>query len=260
MQRTLGCALVLSLVFGGALRADTVAIPASKDNTLFEQEDGNLSNGSGRFIFAGLSRQAPHLQIRRAALAFDVAGSVPAGATITSVTLKLQVTRSISDDLSSSLHRLEADWGEGASDANAQEGTGTAAAAGDATWVHTFSPTDDWASDGGDFAAAASATTDVGGLGSYSWSSAQLAVDAQDMLDNPAGDFGWLLLVDEGTVGGAKQFASRENPDDPVPVLEIAFRAAGAKVSATNPVGIVLLGIVLLGGAAFIWRRRSVTA
>ncbi len=260
MNRMLGCALVLSLVVSEALRADTVAIEASKDNTLFEQADGDLSNGSGRFIFAGRSRQPEGLQIRRALLSFDVAGSIPAGATITSATLTLEVTRSISGDLSSSLHRLGADWGEGASDANGQEGTGTAAEVGDATWIHTFSPTDEWTSPGGDFAVASSATTDVGGTGSYSWSSAELAADAQDMLDNPGGNFGWLLRVDEATEGGAKQLASRENADGPVPVLEIEFESEGAKVPTTNPLGIALLVLTLLGGGAFIWRRRSVTA
>ena len=261
MKHRTSCALLLSLLAGNVLEADTVVLESSKDNTLFEQANGTLSNGSGSFIFAGLSRQPEGLQTRRAALAFDIAGTVPAGATITSATLTIRVTRSISNELPSTLHRLTADWGEGASDANGQEGTGTAAQDGDATWIHSFSPDTEWDRPGGDFVTTASATTEIGAVGTYDWSSTLLADDVQDMLDNPGDNFGWLILCDEETFGGAKQIASRENTDSPVPVLEIEFEPRDtAKAPVATPVGLALLGLALLGGAARIGRRRSMPA
>jgi len=70
--------------------------------------------------------------------------------------------------------RLLADWGEGTSNATGGlgEGGGGPATTNDATWVHRFYSTQLWNTPGGDFAAAASATTTVSDIGNYSWSGA----------------------------------------------------------------------------------------
>ena len=39
----------------------------------------------------------------------------------------------------------------------------------------------------------------VGAIGQYTWSSAQMVADVQGWLDNPASNFGWLMLGDEST-------------------------------------------------------------
>jgi hypothetical protein len=70
-------------------RADVVTLAASRDNTLFE-EDGALSNGAGDHIFAGLTKDGVR---RRALIAFDVAGALPAGSTISAVTLRLYLSK-----------------------------------------------------------------------------------------------------------------------------------------------------------------------
>src|SRR6478609_9464642 len=64
----------------------SVAIPASADNTLFQDQTNN-SNGVGPFLFAGETVRG--FGARRALLKFDVAGNVPAGAHIDSVTLQV---------------------------------------------------------------------------------------------------------------------------------------------------------------------------
>jgi len=120
--------LLLSNVY-----AETVILTPSKDNSLYESADGSLSNGKGDFLFAGKTRNG---DIRRALLAFPITDSIPTGATINSVSLTLHLSKSVSSGESLSLHRMTRDWGEGNSNASGQEGGGTAAQTGDATWLH----------------------------------------------------------------------------------------------------------------------------
>jgi hypothetical protein len=67
----------------------TSVISPSKDNTLYEDDFGSLSNGKGQHIFTG---ETLLYGARRAVVAFDVAGNVPFGATIVSATLDLHLS------------------------------------------------------------------------------------------------------------------------------------------------------------------------
>ncbi len=67
--------------------ATTVTLEPVKDNTLIESSSGSVSNGAGTNFFSGRTGQPQGSAIRRAVIAFDVSGSIPAGSTITSVTL-----------------------------------------------------------------------------------------------------------------------------------------------------------------------------
>jgi protocatechuate 3,4-dioxygenase beta subunit len=189
-----------------------VVLEPSKDNTLYESGTGNVSNGAGDFLFVGRTEQVSN-SIRRGLAAFDVAGSVPAGSTITSVQLQLRVSRVRSSASESvGLHRMLADWGEGTSNSGGQEGTGATATTNDATWLHRFFNTQLWTNAGGDFVATASGTRTVQGIGSYTWSSSSgMVADVQQWLDDPASNFGWLLRGDESETGTAKRFDSSEN-------------------------------------------------
>lgn len=227
-RRVKGIALLwaLSLSAQPALAEEIILTPV-RDNTLFENPAGGLSNGAGTYLFAG---KTAGNSIRRALLKFDVAGSVPAGATITSARLALTMSKTTGGEVSIALHRVLADWGEGTSDADAQEGKGAAATAGDATWVYTFFDTGSWAAPGGDFAAEASATTPVGGNGPYTWESPQMAVDAQNWLADPANNFGWVLIGGEDAASTAKRFASREHPEAANrPVLVLSYDATAVE-------------------------------
>ena len=119
-------------------RADVIELEASKDNTLFE-EDEKKSNGIGSYFFAGNTDSS---ETRRAVIAFDLS-AVPAGSTINSVTLTLYMSRTQAGDVSNSLHRLLADWGEGNSDAGGQEGGGDSSQLNDASWRYRFYDPDD---------------------------------------------------------------------------------------------------------------------
>jgi hypothetical protein len=148
--------------------------------------------------------------------------------------LRLNLSRTISTDVDVALHRALRDWGEGTSTTGlGQGGSGAAATANDATWLHSFYDTVFWSVPGGtsagansDFAATPSAVTTVAdAVGVYSWGSAPgMISDAQAWLDNPAANFGWFVIADEMVMPGSKRFDSRENATVASrPVLEVTF-------------------------------------
>jgi hypothetical protein len=214
-------ALSLGGMAPGLASADIININPSKDNTLYQyvEADGDRSNALGDHFFAGMTAQA---EIRRGVVAFDIAGNIPAGSTITSVTLTMNMSRTISDARTVELHKLLADWGEGTSNANGQEGDGAPATTNDATWRHRFYDTIFWTMQGGDFSGTVSASQLVGDIGQYVWSSVQMVADVQSWLDNPASNFGWLVLGDESTSPTSKRFDTRESTSPPVLTIEYA--------------------------------------
>lgn len=222
------------MICNSAFAQQNVDISPSKDNTLYESETGALSNGAGSFLFAGRVEDRNNGLIRRGLISFDIAGNIPAGATIESVTLTLFMSRSISGANNVTLHGPFADWGEGTSDAAGQEGGGTTATTGDATWLHRFSADQNWASAGGDFNTTPLATLSVGGTGSYTWeSTSALVALVQDWLDNPENNFGLLIRGDENSTGTAKRFDTRENATEGNrPVLNVEF--SGVQVSTED--------------------------
>jgi hypothetical protein len=216
-------ALMLMTAFGfiaGSANAAIINITPSKDNTLYEYDpaEGDLSNALGFHFFAGENALG---EIRRGVLAFDIGGSIPAGSTITSVTLSLNMSRTaLSDPRTVELHKLIADWGEGTSMASGEEGDGAPATPNDATWRHRFFDTIFWMTEGGDFSSVVTASQSVGAIGEYMWSSAQMVADVQSWLDNPASNFGWLVLGDESTSISSKRFDTRESASPPVLTIQ----------------------------------------
>jgi hypothetical protein len=203
------------------VQTQTVVLTPSKDNTLYEAPNGETSNGAGVHVFAGTTQSRTR---RRALLAFDVAAQVPPGSRITRVTLTLRVSQTISGPEPVALHRVAANWGEGTSNAgSSRDGGGASSAAGDATWVHTFSPNARWTTRGGDFDAAADATASVAST-TGTWESAAMIARVQQWLDQPASNFGWILVGNESRASTAKRFDSREaQPATSRPSLTIEF-------------------------------------
>ncbi|MGD8359670.1 MAG: DNRLRE domain-containing protein [Lysobacterales bacterium] len=208
------------------LMAETVYIEATQDTTLYESEAGDVGNGSGDHFFVG---QTAGGDLRRGLIAFKNLDSIPAGATVQSVKLRLHMSRTESPATTIHLLRVQANWGEGASDAPNNEGQGTAAEEGDATWVYRFFDNQTWNTPGGDFPEVTSASLDVGNPATYTFGSTSgLVADVQDWNDNPGTNFGWILIGGEdGT--STKRFDSRSNPDSNFrPVLEVEFSATGS--------------------------------
>ncbi len=217
--------LVLSLwlvcVYTPIQAQTTVILSAAADNTLFEDANGSLSNGAGPGLFVGVTNQE---MIRRAVIRFSLSGSVPADATITEVSLSMNMDMTIAGNTPVTLHKVTAAWGEGTSDAGIPGGGGALAATGDATWIHTFFSSAFWTNAGGDFVSSASASTIVGGTGSYSWTSTGMIDDVEDWLADSTTNHGWILIGDESTFPTAKRFGSRENTGPGMqPLLSITY-------------------------------------
>src|SRR6476469_6582224 len=213
-------AAALSYLGGSLASAGIVNINPSKDNTLYEYDplDGDRSNALGFHFFAG---ETGMNELRRGVLAFDIAGNVPSGSTITAVSLSINMSRTPTNTAYVvELHRLLADWSEGTSVAPGEEGDGAPATPNDATWRHRFFDTIFWSAEGGDFSATVSASQLVSTVGQYTWSSAQMVADVQAWLDNPAGNFGWVMLGDETTIATAKRFDTRESASPPMRAME----------------------------------------
>src|SRR4051812_12486 len=85
----------------------TLTLTPVADNSIFSNVTSN-SDGIGPTFFSGESGVGP----RRALLKFDVAGSVPAGARIDSVTLQVHVFRDRGGSNTFDLHLVQTNWGE----------------------------------------------------------------------------------------------------------------------------------------------------
>jgi hypothetical protein len=229
----LAVAAALGTLEADLVNAGIVNINPSKDNTLYEYDplDGDRSNALGFHFFAG---ETGMNELRRGVLAFDIAGNVPSGSTITAVSFSVNLSRTPTNTAYVvELHRLLADWGEGTSVAPGEEGDGAPATPNDATWRHRFFDTIFWSTQGGDFSATVSASQMVGQVGQYTWSSAQMVADVQAWLDNPASNFGWLMLGDETAIATAKRFDTRESASPPM--LTIEFTRAPRVAPSPRP-------------------------
>lgn len=229
LTTALGCTAASSV------NAAIINIMPSKDNTLYEfdPKEGDFSNGAGFHFFAGKTLMS---ELRRAVLAFDIAGNIPPGSIIISVTLTMNMSKTLGNTARIvELHKLLADWGEGTSHAPGEEGDGAPATPNDATWRHTFFDTIFWAIQGSDFSATVSASQSVGPLGYYTWNSAQMVADVQSWANNPASNFGWLVLGEESALGGAKRFDSRESASPPVLTIEYRTAQASPRLRPTPP-------------------------
>src|SRR5436190_16796661 len=216
---TLAFAIALGCNIANSVTAAIINIIPGKDNTLYEYDpaEGDHSNGAGFHFFAGENGMG---ELRRGVLAFDIAGNIPAGSTITAVSLTMNMSMTPAGALTVELHKLLADWGEGTSHAPMGEGDGAPATPNDATWRHRFFDTIFWTMQGGDFSATVSASQSVGGVGQYTWSSAQMVADVQLWLDSPTSNFGWLVLGDETASATAKRFDTRESASPPVLTIQ----------------------------------------
>ncbi len=225
LRKSLFIILLLTISLGVAYTyamSTEITVTAKKDNTLYESTTGSVSNGIGQHLFAGKTNTGER---RRGLIAFDFS-EIPSGSIIESVTLTLVMSKTSSTaGQTVTLHRVTADWGEGSSDAGSNEGKGIASATNDATWIHRFFNNTLWNQAGGDFVSDISASQSVGNLGKYNWGSTEkMVADVQSWIDNPALNFGWILIGNEATAHTAKRFESRENGTEASrPTLTVSF-------------------------------------
>jgi hypothetical protein len=247
-----GIAIFFMVQMAGPLptRAAIVTLPAARDNTLYEVNDGSLSNGSGQYLFVGRTMNET---VRRGLIAFDVAGVIPANSVVVSASLNLHMSRTPTAAQSIELHRVLSGWGEGASVGFGQEGGGAPAQTGDATWLHRFYNDQFWQNAGGDFDPQTRAAQIVIGPGFYTWSSPGLVADVQSWLNSPGSNFGWLVLGNEELDSTTKRFDSRQNNDPAVrPTLVVEYQLAPEPATA---LGICLLLPMTSGRLGWVKRQ-----
>ena len=112
-SRSVAVATLAALLASASVAQSVSAVLTSvKDNTLYQDAGGTLSNGAGTGFFAGINGQG---LIRRGLVRFDVAAGVPAGATILSASLQLNCSNAGGGATPTDLYRVLADWGEAGS-------------------------------------------------------------------------------------------------------------------------------------------------
>jgi cytochrome c peroxidase len=179
----------------------------SKDTTIYS--NGN-ANGTGGGLFSGTNGVNTN---QRGLIAFDLS-SIPAGSTVTSVTLDLHVNAQgiNSGAITYTLNTLTQDWNEatvGSGGVSSGGGDGITPASGDATW--TSSGITSWTA-GGAFNPVASSSLVISSVGTFNtFSGSTLISDIQSWVDNPSTNFGWILRGLENSNSSSKRFSSKEN-------------------------------------------------
>jgi hypothetical protein len=215
MGRKLGLCFWVLFACALAARADTTtSFTPDKDTTLF-QAGNTFSSGAGSTMYIGRTNQPAGQALRRALIHFNLS-SLPAGATITSATLKLSPESTSNGQRTLVLHRVLQDWGQGTSVSSG--GRGAPASNNDATWIYrvynSTTPSNSllWGAPGGSFSAtnSASALTPATFTALTFASNSTLVGDLNFWLANPTSNFGWEILGDESTSKTAKIIYSRE--------------------------------------------------
>jgi hypothetical protein len=226
--------LMLPALFILNLGAETVTNSPVADTTLFEPNKAN-NLGSHTNVSAGTTREG---LAARGLFRFDMAGQIPPSATVTSVSLRLVVTRVPSSGGVASvfeLRRVLRPWGEG----NKTSPQGGVASAGEASWNDQLKGTAPWTIPGGqigaDFSSTVSATAPVAGLGNVTFVSGPgLIADVQAWVSNAGTNFGWILMSQsEAEHETARRFASREDLNR-APQLVIDYSLGTAQCRITN--------------------------
>ncbi|MGC6488753.1 MAG: DNRLRE domain-containing protein [Planctomycetota bacterium] len=206
----------------------TVTISSDKDTTLYESSSGSLANGGGDSIFCGVVGFTGGFGKRRALMHFDVASQIPSGARILAVEFDVFSAQSTAFlPIQTFMHRVTQDWSEGSVVAPGAGGAGGSSASGETTWLHTNYPSATWTNPGGDFDPTPSFVFDLASIGpSTALVAPGMVADVQSWLDNPTGNFGWLMKTDEQFPQTARRMYAREFGSAP-PTLRVTYLAPG---------------------------------
>ena len=196
---SVGFLVLLFLAVGGrALRAETATlVPVADTSIAYGLLDNNGTSGD---MVIGTQGAFGGSATNRGLLRFDVAGQIPAAATITSVQLTLTVSRAPSETNSTfALHRMLREWSET-----------------NATWVVRLGPAVPWSALGGavgvDFSGTVSALKFIDTTGVFTFDSTPaLMADVTAWLKGSAPNHGWMVrTTDESLQHSARRVYTRE--------------------------------------------------
>ena len=268
---------VIGLPLAGAMSARAsvvVDIAPSADATLLGGTDvGNSLAVPGMFVGKDPSN------VKRGLIEFNVASAIPAGATITGVSLQMtvgQVAGSAGGSVTNfgpvqtmSLYDEPQAWGQPTNTVGASSfgghGHGAPAQTGDATWNTAAWSTTPWnVAAGGNWTSSSVDLADalVPGTTSYvaTWSSPALAMEVQGWLDDPASNNG-LLIKDQDEVTGTtfrafwgEQGAINAGNPSWAPDLSVTYTDSSSPVPEPATVALFAFGMPSL----LLRRRRAV--
>lgn len=232
--------IVLSLCGALAARAEIVDIECTADTTLHEHAEAANLGGHSHVAAGSTAVPSPSRGLFR----FDLAGKLPANATIVSASFRAKVIFTPvnpAKNISYSLHRVLKSWGEGTGTGN----LGRPALTGEASWTWRANP-ERWGQAGGeagvDYTPVSSSSLTIGGIETYSFSGAALADDVKAWLETPNANFGWMLIADsEQAPQTARRFGSREGGAPAILRIEYTssapeFRFNSVQLQGTNVV------------------------
>jgi hypothetical protein len=251
--------------------AAQIVFPAFQDATLLGGTDATTNQSlADPGLFVGTDGQK---NPKRGLIEFNIGQvvsgqSIPAGATITGVTLQMtvgQVAGSGGGGGSGSgsaetisLYDESAAWGQPTNVAGATSFSGTghggSPATGDATWNYAFYNATAWTVAGGNWTSSLTDLADAsvtGTLTSFTWSSAAMIADVQKWLADPTTNFGWIIknadetdATDFRAFWSAQGAAANNNP------------AIAPSLTVTFVVPEPLSTSMLVIGAPYVLRRR----
>jgi hypothetical protein len=210
-----------------SLSAETLSFAVAADTGIREFSP-TIAFGGNQVVIAGTTGPLSGSTHNRGLFRFDLS-TIPSQAVISDVRVTFGVVRVPPSqvDADFGLYPILQSWAEGS-----------------ATWNN---PGSTWHGAGGvaglDYATASSATRAIDPvLGNYTFAStAGLTSDVQAWVNNPAANFGWMLLTDqEGVDFTARQFGAREG--GAAAMLEVTFSVPEPSVFSLSLGGLALAG------------------
>ena len=199
--------------------AASVTLKPVADAMLDELSPSSNSGGTSDLVAGTLGSNVGSLR-RRIVLKFDLAGQIPPGATIISVTMTINVVARTPLGAANSnflLRQVTQSWKEM-----------------EVTWLARQTGAS-WNAEGGDFTGVSRASIPVTGLGSYQFgSTAGLVSDLQNWLNDSTSNNGWILMSDSELVSKtARHFAPREDVAN-APALTIVYTLPASPPAVAN--------------------------
>lgn len=203
--------------------AQTVTLNPVQSAVIYEPKPDH-TKGDPTFFPIGKSNMGT---VKRALMKFDIAGNVPAGATIDSVKLSFTYKKGSlpNVDPTINLHPMLSNFNWIAGLGGAPQ-VGIAANPGEVTWNSAAHGNIAWSSPGGgagvDFTTFPTASTVISGYGNYAWTG--MKTEVQTWLDNPTMNGGWMIKSDEITSGTAFRLDNVDTDSTSVPKLLIYYK------------------------------------
>lgn len=243
---------LVAALFVPATLAEVIEIPCTADTTLHEIFPSN-NMGASTHIAVGATQHLADGQPTRARglFRFNLTNTVPAGATINSVSISFKVlfTPGASPvPANFELYRMNKPWTEGRGTGNG----GSQALQGEPSWINQSTPVA-WNAPGALEDANPEVRSSVPVLGEGVWvmpSTTALIADVGEFLANPEINFGWMMVSSaESTPQSVKRVGSREVPEN----------AARLVIDYTPPATDLVLGPVELstGKIRLTWNGSS---